>query len=337
MGLEDRVERLLKKLKLNRFAPFPFARSGFLQTVYGYYWPHLKPPRATGLHTISLGDGDSLVAVENRPQNWRPGKRIVVLVHGLTGSHRSAYMERMARRLYFSGHMVLRLNLRGCGPGFGLSHNPYHCGVSDDTRQVVNWISQKFPSSPITQVGFSLGGNVTLKMAGEDGSRPTGNLDSVVAVSPPADLKAAARMMGQRQNKIFEKFFIKHLVKDVRKLHKHFPELGPWKFPEQMTIETFDEVYTAPRCGFESADDYYKKCSAVQYIPEIQIPTMILCSIDDPVIDGRILTEAPQGKNVDTLLTEHGGHVGFLGWGTRWDEIRWSDQAVASWLDNTVA
>lgn len=336
MSLEDRIERLLKRLRLNRFHPFPFARSGFWQTIYGNYWPCLKAPQAKALHTVVLSDGDGLAVIENRPKHWHLGKRIILLVHGAAGSHQSPYMERMARRMYHQGYLVLRMNFRTCGPGAGLSRRPYHGGCSEDTRDVLGWIDQQFPGSPVTQVGFSLGGNVTLKMAGEDGGRPTRPLDSVVAVSPPTDLKAAIRKLSRPENKVFAKMFLNCVRRDVERLHRKFPELGPQKFPDKMTIQMFDEIYTAPRGGFQSADDYYRQASSIKLLPEIQVPTLVLCSADDPIVDVERLSAAPPNKHLDLLLTERGGHVGFLGWGTKWDEIRWCDQAVAHWIDDTL-
>ena len=337
MGIEDRVERVLRKLKLNKFYPFPFARSGFWQTVYGSYWPILKPNKPDQFHHVILPDGDIMVVAENRPKNWRPGRRIMLLIHGTTGCYESTYMQRMCRRLYKKGYLVLRLNLRFCGPGRGLARKPYHAGVSDDTRYVLDWIKREFPDSPVTQIGFSLGGNVTLKMAGEDGSRPTGNLDSVVAISPPVDLAAASARMAEKANRLFEQVFLKHLRRDVELMQKLFPDTGRVSLPQQLTIRQFDEIYTAPKGGFKNVDDYYKKCSSLQYIPEIKIPTLILSSQDDPVVDSTAIARVPHPSNVDVLLTEHGGHCGFLGWGTTWDEVRWSDQAVARWLEDTLA
>lgn len=334
-SLEEKIEKILMRLKLNRFRPFPFARSGFWQTIYGTYWPALKAPKPNALHTVVLPDGDAVAIVENRPIHWRPGKRVILMLHGLAGTHQSPYMERIARRLYYQGHMVLRMNFRTCGPGFGLSKRAYHGGVSDDTRKVIEWIARTYPGSPVTQVGFSLGANVTLKMAGEDGSRPSGLLDSIVAVSPPVDLKAAVQKLGRPENRLFNRVFLTALIRDVEKLHRKFPELGPYKFPNDLTIKLFDEIYTAPMGGFKDADDYYQKSSAISYLPEIKVPTFILCSMDDPVVDASLLTQSSFNKNLDILLTEHGGHVGFLGFGTKWDEVRWSDQAIAHWLDTT--
>ncbi|MGE4130585.1 MAG: YheT family hydrolase [Bdellovibrionales bacterium] len=337
MGIEDRVERVLKKLKLNKFYPFPFARSGFLQTIYGVYWPILKPSKPDHFHHLVLPDGDVLVVAENRPKNWQPGGRIMLLVHGVTGCYESTYMQRMCRRLCKKGYMVMRLNLRFCGPGKGLARRPYHAGVSDDTRYVIEWLKKQYPQSPVTQVGFSLGGNVTLKMAGEMGSRPVGNLDSAVAVSAPVDLAAAAARMDEPDNRLFQRSFLSYLVHDVKLMEDLYPEVGRTIFAKDLTIRKFDEVFAAPRSGFSSVEEYYETCSSVHYIPEIKIPTLILAAMDDPVVNGQQIAEIPHRSNLDVLLTEHGGHMGFLGWGTKWDEVRWCDQAVDRWMEDTLA
>ena len=337
MGIEDRVERVLKKLKLNKFNPLPFARSGHLQTIYGNYWPILKPSRPDCFHHVVLPDGDIMVLAENRPKNWQPGSRIMLLVHGLTGSHQSHYMQRMCRRLNKKGYLVLRLNLRHSGPGMGLARTPLHAGASHDTRLVLNWIKEKYPNSPVTQIGFSLGGNITLKMAGEDGSRPSGNLDSVVAVSPPVDLESTTERLASPENWLFEYVFIHCMRRDAKIMMKHFPDMDPIVFPKERNIHEYVELFAAQRAGYANAKDYYDRCSSIHYIPEIKIPTLIVSSADDPVVDGKALARVPHSDNLDILLTEHGGHIGFLGFGTSYDEVRWSDQAVARWLEDTMA
>jgi predicted alpha/beta-fold hydrolase len=337
MGIEDRVERVLKKLKLNKFYPFPFARSGYLQTIYGSYWPILKPSKPDCFHHVTLPDGDTLVIAENRPKNWKPGSRIMLLVHGLTGCYQSTYMQRMCRRMHKKGYMVLRLNLRHCGPGKGLARKPYHAGVSGDTRLVLEWIKRKYPDSPVTQIGFSLGGNVTLKMAGEDGSRPSGNLDSIVAISPPVDLEASSLRMSLPENRLFEHVFVKAMMNDTKLMMKLFPDMDKIDLPEKPSMRAFEDLFATHRAGFQNAKEYYEKCSSIHYIPEIKLPTLIVCSADDPVVDGRALTRVPHAENIDVILTERGGHIGFLGWGTTYDEVRWSDQVVARWLEDTMA
>ena len=336
MGIEERVERILSKLNLIKFNPFPFARSGISQTIYGNYWPTLKPSRPDGYHHVSLPDGDILVVAENRPPAWPSGGRIMLLVHGAAGSYRSTYMQRMCRRLTRQGYLVLRLNLRFCGPGRGLARRAYHGGVSEDTRHILRWIGDRYPNSPVTQIGFSLGGNVTLKMAGEDGSRPAGNLDSVVAVSPPVDLEASSQMMALPQNKWIQWAFVKTMINDTVFMQETFPDMDPIELPREQTIRAFEELFATHRAGFQSAREYYDKCSSIHYIPEIKIPTLILCAADDPVVDGRQLVNLPHSNNVDILLTEHGGHIGFLGWGSRYSEVRWCDELMDRWLAHSV-
>lgn len=332
MSIDDRIEKALKKLNLNRFSPYPTLKSGWLQTIAGFYAPFLKASTPTDIHLLTLSDGDQVLVAENRPKTWNAGKRIVLLVHGLTGCYQSAYMQRMARRLTRKGMLVLRLNLRSAGPGLGLAKKPYHAGVSDDTREVLRWIEKTFPGSPVTQVGFSLGSNITLKMAGEDGSRPTGPLDSIVAVSPPVDLFKTAGKLSSPQNKLFQKFFLKHLIKDIKKLHEKFPELGPVNLNPRMSFTEFDAKYSAPMAGYSSVADYYREASSQTYIHDIKIPTLIIGSQDDPVADAGSLLKMTSRDNVDLLMTKHGGHLGFLGFGTTWDEVRWSDQAVGQWI-----
>jgi hypothetical protein len=261
----------------------------------------------------------------------------MLLVHGVTGSYQSTYMQRMCRRLQRKGYMVLRLNLRFCGPGRGLARKAAHAGLSEDTRFVLEWIKRQYPDSPVTQIGFSLGGNVTLKMAGEDGSRPSGNLDSVVAVSPPVDLEASSHLMAKPENWLIQKVFVNAMMNDTKFMLKTFPDMERFDLPKEHTLRAFEELFATHRAGFNSAKDYYEKCSSIHYIPEIKLPTLILTAADDPVVDARKLAEIPHSDNLDILLTEHGGHVGFLGWGTEYNEVRWSDQAVARWLEDTLA
>lgn len=312
-------------------------RSGWMQTIMGLYFPFLKAQKPTAIHTLTLADGDQLLVMENRPKNWKPGQRIVLLVHGLTGCYQSTYMQRMARRLSRRGALVFRLNLRSAGPGLGLAKKNYHAGSSEDTREVLKWIERLYPTSPVTQIGFSLGANITLKMAGEDGSRPSGRLDSVVAVSPPVDLKGSIQRLDSKESEIFRRFFMKYLVKDVEKLHKKFPEMGKVEVSKDMSVTLFDEIFTAPRAGFSSVDQYYKQSSSQTYIPEIKIPTLIIGAKDDPIASSDTLLKTSLRDEVDLILTKHGGHMGFLGFGTKWEEVRWSDQAIAHWIETFLA
>ena len=168
------------------FEPLGPVSHGAVQTIASIFWPQTKT--VDGLverFNVSIGDEGFLSVIENRPSTWKSGDRVVFLVHGLTGSEDSTHLIRLADAFVRRGVLTVRMNMRGCGPGLGLASGIYHSGRSGDARAVLEWIGRRHQNSPVTQIGISLGGNATLKMAGEFGSACPTFLDSVVAVSPP--------------------------------------------------------------------------------------------------------------------------------------------------------
>jgi predicted alpha/beta-fold hydrolase len=323
--------QMLKKLDLPEFKPlFPF-RGPWTQTIAARYWPQKRDLKLTQTHQVLLSDGDQLVCLENRPTHWSPSDQILVLVHGLTGCDQSSYMIRLCYKLVQRGYGVIRVNLRGCGSGFGYARHPYHSGRSEDTRTVIQYLKALYPNAPVTQVGFSLGANITLKMAGEAQDSPPGNLKSVIAISPPIDLAESARHLTHERNRFFDQFFVRELRSHVRKTHDHFPDLPSLSLPDELNLIGFDQFYTAPRSGFRDAFDYYHKASSAPLIPKIEIPTLILSSLDDPVVDTRSLQKLPNRAPIDLVLTEKGGHVGFLGWSGK--GVRWMDTLILRWIE----
>lgn len=323
---------VLQKLNVPVFRPLPPLLSGWAQTVSAPYLPQRPDLPPTRTHELLLSDGDRLHLVENRPTNWKSGDRMAVLVHGLTGNHQSNYMSRLARKFQSLGVLTFRVNLRGCGPGFGLARNLYHSGRSEDVRQVLEWLSEAHPDSPATLIGFSLGGNISLKMAGEDGGKPSGRLDSLIAVSPPVDLAASARRLSRPENRFFDTYFVRQVIRDIEKLHLHFPDLGSLHWPPNLNLTGFDDLYTAPRSGFADASDYYRKCSSLPLLDQIRVPTLILSSMDDPVVDSTPLLSLSGSEHLDLILPDHGGHVGFIGWQKSLTDIRWMDQLILNWM-----
>jgi predicted alpha/beta-fold hydrolase len=278
------------------------------------------------------------MVAENRPRRWRAGDRIVVLVHGLVGSSASKDVVRLCRKILRLGHLVMRVNLRGCGPGFGMARHLYHSGRSEDLREVNRWLGSKFPDSPVTQIGISLGGNITLKMAGEDGSVPSGRLDSLIAVSAPIDLAASARRLAQPENRFFDRYFAGLLVRHVARLVRRFPDLPHIGFPKDMTVRLFDDLCTAPWSGFRDAADYYAQSSSEQFIPRIRCSALVLCAADDPIVEAQSYRRLPPLENVQRVLTSHGGHVGFLARPARfWRGVRWMDDMILDWMQRLPA
>jgi predicted alpha/beta-fold hydrolase len=241
-------------------------------------------------------------------------------------------MLRLARKLWHCGVQVVCLNLRGCGSGKGLARQPYHSGRSEDVLAVLDDLRQVTPHSPMALLGFSLGGNIVLKLAGELQAAAATYLRQVIAVSPPADLAACARLLAQPANRLYERRFVRLLRTDVLDRHARFPDLPRVELPEDLSLYAFDNLYTAPQCGFRNADDYYACCSAAPLVPQITIPCHILFAADDPLIDTTVLAGVDLPPTVQITYTTRGGHLGFLGIPGRPGGYRWMDTLLLEWI-----
>jgi predicted alpha/beta-fold hydrolase len=230
------------------------------------------------------------------------------------------------------------MNLRGSGRGFGLARGIYHAGRSDDLRAVVAWIRSRDRCSPIAAVGFSLGAHMALKLAVEAGEDP-GDLglgsvrgDCVLAANPPIDLAACARRMRAPENRIYDWNFARWLRGMVRRLHRRFPELGRPRLEGVRTLYAFDDRYTAPRGGFASADDYYRRCSLVGSLDRIVVPGLIVHAMDDPFIPHEPFLQAARPPGLTLELVRHGGHMGYFSRRPWQGDRRWLDARLAAWL-----
>ena len=325
MTSRARSRAVLARLSQPDFRPHGLLGDPYSQTIVGAYLP------GRGLadrqqHVVPLPDGDRLVIVENRAIAAAPGARVVVLAHGLCGSHRSSYLMRLGRKCLARGWHVLRVNLRNCGPGFGQARQLYHSGRSEDLRAVAHWATSRFPGSPITLAGFSLSGNIVLKLAGEGGD--VGRVDGFTAVCPPVDLAGAARKLEQPRNRFFDAYFVKQLRVTAQRLAALESQVV--SLPVHMTLRGFDDAYTAPRSGFRDAADYYRRCSALPLLGAITKPTLIVAAADDPIVDVSGLEATAPSDYLDLVVTERGGHLGFLGRGAA--SWRWMDDVLLSWL-----
>lgn len=325
---------LLKKLKMRDFRPLLPFNSGKIQTLAAYFYPTNTHIANNQLHLIKLPDGDHIAITQNKPSQWKPSNRTILLVHGLTGSHLSHYMVRATRLFVEQGYQVIRMDLRGCGAGQGKAKQPYHGGRSEDPRQVIHWLAQRYPQSPVTCIGFSLGANMVLKMAGEAGGKAIGYLDSLIAVSPPMDLYSSVNRLLEPKNRLFEQHFVKELMKEVQKKQHYFPDLIFKTLPKKLNLFQFDDLYTAPMSGFENARDYYQRSSALQFMPNIKLPTLILHADDDPVVCNTAFEHLPESPNLDIFVTAQGGHVGWIGASGDFNRFgyQWMDRVLVEWV-----
>lgn len=318
--------------KKEPFRPFPFLQDHLSQTVLGSLF-HFITYTNSRTEYVRLKDGDLIALEIATPKNWKEDDPSIMLVHGLCGSHKSPYLIRLTRKLMKKGIRSIRMNLRGCGTGRGLAKKFYHCGISEDVKAVLSHLKEKYPKSPMALVGFSLGGNLVLKAAGELAKLAKQYIDVVYAVSPPIKLASSMRLLTHPSNRFFHSYFIRHLVNDIYELHKTFPELEEITFPSDLTIFDFDELYIAPRAGYLSAFEYYKASSSSRVIPNIAVPCKILFAEDDPIIDHNDIDEVNLPSCVEIYKTDRGGHLGFLGLPRKTYGFRWMDGLILTWID----
>jgi predicted alpha/beta-fold hydrolase len=313
------------------FRPLPFLGNAHVQTVLATLWRGPVPACPVREWRVPLPDGDRIVLHDSVPPGWPAGGRIALLVHGLGGSHRSGYMLRLTGRLLARGVRAIRLDLRGVGRGVALARRTYHGGCSDDLRAVAAEVHRRSPASPLLLIGLSLGGNIALKLAGEAAGEPVPGLERVAAVSPPIDFEGCAALLALPRNRFYEQHFVRALVKQVRQQQRLVPAIPPLRFPRRLSLRQFDDLCTAPRCGFADAQDYYRRGASLPLIPRIQVPALILTARDDPfiLVDPFDALKAP--GHVEVQVTRHGGHLGFLGRDGA-GGIRWAERRVVEWV-----
>lgn len=313
------------------FEPFPFLDTPNKQTILGSAFNFFLGPISVQ-KLVNLPDGDKISLEITTPKDWKPTDLTVFMVHGLCGSHKSTYLVRITKRLESLGIRAVRFNMRGCGSGRGLAKSSYHSGRTEDIFHAIQSVKKDHPESPIVLIGFSLGGNMVLKLAGELGSTAEPYLKGVIGVSPPVELYSSVQMLGQPQNSFYEKYFYRLLRSDVHYRHKKFRDLPSIQLPRDLKLYEFDQIYTAPIHGFKNAMDYYDKCSSSHIITDIEVPTKILLSEDDPIVSPHSLDRYHLPSNVTVFKTKKGGHMGYLGNPNSEKGFYWLDSVLMDWI-----
>ncbi len=313
------------------FDPFPLLQDPHHQTIISSFCNFLIEP-ASDRKLIALPDGDKIALEVTTPREWKPTDPTVFLVHGLCGSHKSPNLIRMARRLEPLGIRTVRYNMRGCGSGRGLAKQIYHSGRSEDVFESIKVLKKETPDSPIVLIGFSLGGNIVLKLAGELGEIAKSFIEKMIAVSPPVDLYSSILMIGHPDNARYERYFYKLLRADVHYRHKKFKDLPPVRLPRNLKMYEFDQIYTTPACGFQSVHDYYSRCSSLELVQHIAIPCRVLFAEDDPIVSSYSLDGINLPGHIDVFRTKKGGHMGYLGHPQSEKGFHWLDSVLIDWI-----
>jgi len=262
---------------------------------------------------------------------------LVILLHGLEGSAKSGYILETARRLAGRGIASVALNFRSCSGELNRGLRLYHSGETSDLAWVIERLHTERPHRRLAASGVSLGGNVLLKYLGERGS--ASDLVAAAAWSLPFDLAAGARFMEHG----FARFYVNRLLRSLKtKFHARQDELGP-RIDLERTLQAttfweFDDAATAPLHGFDGADDYYSQCSCGQFIPKIDTPTLVIQSHDDPFVPAAAVPEDALNDNplITNLITDHGGHVGFVSGSIPFNPHFWAEDTIARWFGDQL-
>ena len=316
-----------------RFRPHPLVRGGHLQTILGVYFFHQPVAYTATQHRVSLPDGDQLVVHDDCPLAWQPNGPVALLVHGLGGTHLSTYMVRCANKLNARGVRVFRMDLRGCGAGLGLAKGICHAGRSGDVAAVLDEIQKRCPNSPIALVGFSMGANMVLKLAGEWADHPPANVTKVLAVAPPVDLAVCCEFMQKTLRGAYDRSFVKALRRYIVERRRCMPDAAALELPSSVRkVRDFDALITAPLSGFADVDDYYAQASSGPYLTKICVPTTIIAAQDDPIVPIATVQESKVSHAVKLIVAAGGGHLGYVAARSSDPDCRWLDWRVVDFV-----
>lgn len=329
-------ESLIEQITQRPFVPHPAIRNAHAQTIIGYLLP-----RRTGLLNQNIEPRYFDVAPNVRLLaycSWQPDRRespTLVTIHGLEGSSESGYMRGTAEKALRAGFNVLRMNMRNCGGTAHLTESLYHAGLTGDVRAIISELSERDGLKEIYLAGFSLGGNLSLKLAGEYGEKPPSTLKGVIAISPSIHLSSCADAIEMNSNVIYEKSFVSSLKRSIRLKAELYPNRYDTSALRRIrSIRDFDAAYVVPHCGFRDVDDYYTRASALPHISRIKIPALIIHAKDDPFIPFHPFEsdEIASNPNVLMIATERGGHVGFVAARAKGEDRFWAENMIIEFI-----
>jgi predicted alpha/beta-fold hydrolase len=309
----------------------PFFKNPHLLTIAGNYWR--RPTGGEYFPTegrLYETEPDVRVLVHSQRPAAPPVAEVIV-VHGLEGSSQSGYAQSLAYELLQAGWAAHRFNMRSCGGTEHLSGpGLYHSGQTSDLLAVVRQIKT---TAPIFLAGFSLGGNVALKLAGELGERASELIAGVVAVSTPIDLAACARRLQRPSNFLYGRRFLGRLKRRILVKAQSAPGLFALEDLDAVkSVYDFDDKFTAPLFGFGTADNYYATQSSNQFLERIQVPALLIHAKDDPLVPFEMYDHPAFKRNphLTLLAVEHGGHVGFI---SKTPPRFWLDHVLLEWMN----
>ena len=293
----------------------PLSTNGHVQTLYAWArrrdFPRLPAP---AVRYFDVAEHARVLA----HCHWQPdaaGRPTILLLHGLEGSSLAHYMCGMSDKAWAAGWNVVRLNQRNCGNTEHLSRGLYHSGLTHDPLHVIRELIERDSIKSIVVAGYSLGGNLALKLAGELGDAAPGALKAVCAVSPTIDLARCVDALERRTNFVYQWNFVRNLKARMRRKSAAVPGLYSLAALSNVwTVRRFDDAYTAPHHGFRDSTDYYYRASALRVMDRIRVPTLILAADDDPFVPAQSFSHPSVASNshITVHVTPHGGHCAYV-------------------------
>ncbi len=320
------------------YAPSTFSprfANGHVQTLWAWGRPRAFPALPAPVERYFDVAPDARVLAHCHWQAEPARHPALVLLHGLEGSSSAHYMAGMADKAWARGWNVVRLNQRNCGGTEHLSRGLYHSGLTGDVRHVIEDVVRSDGVRAVAVVGYSLGGNLALKLAGDFGDAAPDELKAVCAVSPTMDLAVCVGALERRSNLAYEWNFVRRLKARMRRKAAVVPgvfDLAP--LGRIWTVRQFDEAYTAPHHGFRDAADYYHRASALRVVDRIRVPTLILTAADDPFVPVEPFTDPAVTANpaITTVITPHGGHCAFIEHAANGYDGYWAEREVVTFV-----
>jgi predicted alpha/beta-fold hydrolase len=308
----------------------PLFRNPHILTVLGNFWPRNYDFSPFPLQSrLIRTDATTEVLVQTQRPVGVP-RAHVVLLHGLEGSGEAGYIRSMAWDLLRAGFIAHRFHMRTCGDTAHLASTLYHAGLTSDLRVFLENLQLESAGLPVFLIGFSLGGNVALKLAGELGF--TDLIHGVCAISTPIDLAAGVRRIGKRDNRVYERRFLSRMRDRLLATGRYTRA----ELEGARTLYEIDDKITAPSFAFQGADHYYKTQSSQRFLDLIRVPTLLIQAKDDTFIPFEMFNHPAIAANpyLRLIATEHGGHLGFL---SRRAPRFWLDEVAIEFLSGTLA
>ncbi|HJQ34339.1 MAG TPA: alpha/beta fold hydrolase [Pyrinomonadaceae bacterium] len=335
-ALSTRLGEVARAFRAKPFVPHPLLAGPHAQTIAASTQPGRRRSfrEEVALYESRLFEVEegTRVLLRCRWQAERRNAPTLLLMHGLEGSTESLYMLGTAQKAFRQGFNVVGMNMRSCGGTEHLAATLYHSGLTRDFARVLEEeLAGREGLREIFVAGFSMSGNMVLKLAGEYGAEAPKELAGVAAVSPSIDLHSSADALESRANTLYRMSFVRNLRGRVRRKGRLQPGLYDTRHLRRVrTIRQFDERYTAPHGGFQSSSDYYDRTSSRAVIPRIRVPALIIHSADDPIIPVEPFRDPGIASNPDVLLvlTRNGGHVGFISAHAHGEDRHWAENRV---------